>query len=144
MSKGRGSNTGGTQLSTTSLPGNKYWKYKLWRFGRQFLKPDSVPEYLDNAHASIVTANHVSKNQSEKTCSACYLAFDTEHHGHKCTDAICPINEKETTVIKKERLERKADDARKLDALTTGDAPKGGRLADALEKDRVKRAKLNA
>lgn len=136
LSKGRGSNTGGRQLSTTSLTGNKYWKYKLWRFGRQFLRPKEVPGFLDEAHASLVTSNHISKNQSEKTCHACGLK------GHKKTDAVCLLNTKESIIVKRERLARKANDARDLDVLTNDEGSKGGGLAAALERDKVKRAKV--
>ena len=136
LSKGRGSNTGGRQLSTTSLTGNKYWKYKLWRFGRQFLRPNEVPSFLDEAHASLVTSNHISKNQSKKTCHACGLK------GHKSTDAVCLLNEKEAIVVKRERLSRKANESEVLDGVTNDEGSKGGRLAAALERDKVKRAKV--
>lgn len=114
LSRGRGSNTGGTQLSTVRLTGNKFWKYLLWRLGRQFLKPDEVPAYLRDAHTELVTENHVSKNQENKTCSTCFKEFGTTKHGHKCTDMWCPLNSKESILVKRERANKKDDQAKDL------------------------------
>ena len=66
-----------------------------------------MPLYLQTEETSLVTINHSSRNRDNRTCSACAKEFHTVDHGHSCNEAECPLNEKVSAAIKRERHERK-------------------------------------
>jgi hypothetical protein len=116
---GRGSNVGGTTLSTRNLSGNKFWKYLIWRFGEQLLPVTEVPDYMKEVTKSgnLVTKNHVSRNRKHITCSACHKADGNKNHGHDKNNLNCPQKAEcaeEKIVKKRERDERKINVAKKL------------------------------
>ena len=127
LTSGRGSNVGGTTLSRDKLSGNKFWKYLVWRYGRQLLPTEEVPDYLKEMTRSgnLVTENHVSKNKSSITCGACYKQFGTEHHGHDRRNLNCPAKDGDVDldakiVQKRERDDRKVEEKCKFHKLAEG------------------------
>lgn len=124
LSCGRGSNVGGTTLSTERLSGNKFWKYLVWKYGSQLLHVDEVPDYMKEVTKSgnLVTENHVSKHRDTITCSACHAADGSKHHGHDKQNLKCPQKAHSTdklTIAKRERDERKVNDSRKLHRIAS-------------------------
>ena len=61
-------------MSGTRLSGIKFWKALIWKYSAQLLAVEEVPEYMKEVEKSgnLVTANHVSRNRKNITCSACF------------------------------------------------------------------------
>ena len=105
---------GGRTLSSTRLSGNKFWKALIWKYSAQLLAVEEVPEYMKEVEKSgnLVTANHVSRNRKNITCSACCKHDGSKHHGHDKQNLNCPQKKNSVepkTVKKRERHERKVE-----------------------------------
>jgi hypothetical protein len=112
LTAGRASIVGGTQLSTTKLSGNKFWKHLLRKYATQLLGRDPVPAHL-LGYTELVTVNH-NKWHGTQTCSVCFKANGTKNHGHsKHQHDQCPNSSKNFMPhvrAKIERNKRKADE----------------------------------
>jgi hypothetical protein len=112
LTPGRGSNVGGNQQSLTTLTGNKFWKYLVWKYVTQLMEPDVVPDYLE-AHDELVSSKHNTTRDS-RTCSYCESEFGTKNHGHSSNEIACVGYKSNASAAKRQRTERKIKEARAL------------------------------